>query len=154
MTEIYSSAQAAEMLGVSPNTLRTWKARKSELLLEGQHWITQDGQTYWTQIGVETLQHLRGESPIDSDPKRQPIQDESPSVAARYEDLIDAVADALTPTLLNRLDNAVMGRVKRAVSTPMSATERVTLLTSLGLKPASPELLLQQSSTNYLPEGE
>ncbi len=39
MSDIYSTAQAAQVLGISADTIRTWKRRQTELLLEKIHWF-------------------------------------------------------------------------------------------------------------------
>jgi hypothetical protein len=57
--QIYSSAQAAELLGIPVATLRTWKARKKDQLQENLHWFRQDGRNFWTTQGLEALKQIQ-----------------------------------------------------------------------------------------------
>jgi hypothetical protein len=50
--QVYSTAQAAELLGVSEGTLRSRKSRDKTQLIEGTHWLTQDSSTLWTVAGL------------------------------------------------------------------------------------------------------
>jgi hypothetical protein len=156
MSEVLTSAQVAEFLGVSANTIRSWKSRKADQLVEGKHWINQDNQVLWTQAGLEVLQGLQSATDSVAANATDSVADTPSPVAdplQRYSGLINAVADAITPRLLQRIDNAVTGRVKTAIAKPMTATECVTLLTELGLKPCNPELLLSGNQTNLLTES-
>ena len=149
MSEVYTSAQVAQRIGVSAGTIRTWKARKSDQLVEGQHWIQQDNQTLWTEAGVSALQQLNGETVGEtgsvSDLKRSAFQVETDAVSDRYTPLIDAVSDALTSRLLQRIDQQVKGNVQRAIATPMSPSECIEVLEQLGLKPVNPMALINSS---------
>jgi hypothetical protein len=163
--EVYSNQQVAELLGINKDSLRVFKSRNKEVLLEGTHWFTQDNQTLWTQFGVEQLRTLQNtvktrvsdvETPDDDvtdTPVTPSVTSETVDPLQRYSSLINAVADAITPRLLQRIDNAVTGRVKTAIAKPMTATECVTLLTELGLKPCNPELLLSGNQPNLLTES-
>ncbi|AFZ15740.1 hypothetical protein Cri9333_4985 (plasmid) [Crinalium epipsammum PCC 9333] len=163
--EVYTTAQAAEFLGISTNNLRVWKSRKSDQLIEGTHWVTGDNnQVFWTPIGLEVLQQIKGATACNADitddvidplqeTVTQPLHQSDVDPLRRYSSLINAVADAITPGLMQRIDNAVTGRVKTAIATPMSPTECVTLLTELGLKPCNPELLLSGNQPNLLTES-
>jgi hypothetical protein len=68
----------------------------------------------------------------------------------RYSQLINAVADAVTPGLLQRIDNTVMKRVKSVLTTPMTSAECVTLLTELGLTTADPAKLAADNVAGLL----
>jgi hypothetical protein len=165
MSNVYTTAQAAEFLGISANNLRVWKSRKSEQLIEGTHWVTGDNnQVLWTPTGLEVLQQIKGATASNADitddvidplPETvtQPLQPSEVDPLQRYSSLINAVADAITPGLLQRIDNAVVGRVKTAIAKPMTSTECVTLLTELGLKPCNPERLLTGNPPNLLTEA-
>ncbi len=50
--QIYSTAQSAELLGISEGTLRSRKSREKAQLVEGIHWLIQDGSTLWTVAGL------------------------------------------------------------------------------------------------------
>jgi hypothetical protein len=58
MSDVYPSNQVAELLQVSSATLRTWKSRKSDQLLENVHWFLSEGQTIWTSVGLEALKQV------------------------------------------------------------------------------------------------
>lgn len=142
MADIYSTNDVATALSVSPTTIRTWKHRKADRLIEGEHWFNQENQLYWTEVGLTALQEIQSrngsKSPSDA-------ASESPSDAdpfGRYSQLINAVASAVTPGLLQRIDNAVMQQVKGEIAKPMTSTECVTLLAELGLTPGDPSALL------------
>jgi hypothetical protein len=172
MSEIYTNDQVAEVLSVSASTIRSWKTRKSDQLVENTHWFIQDNQTLWTVKGLEVLRLLQNTVAVkvhvetdatDTTATDTTATDATESVAEgkegvadplqRYTGLVEAVANAITPGLLQRIDNAVTGRVKSAIATPMSPAECVTLLTELGLKPCNPELLLTGNQPNLLTES-
>jgi hypothetical protein len=50
--QIYSTAQVAGLLGISEGTLRSRKSREKDALIEGHHWLQQDGSTFWTVRGI------------------------------------------------------------------------------------------------------
>jgi len=146
MGEVYTSAQVAQRIAVSAGTIRSWKARKPDQLLEGQHWIQQDGQTLWTDMGVAVLQQLATATGSVADLQRSALQDETEALQDRYSPLVDAVADALTSRLLQRIDQRVKGSVQRAIATPMTPAECVAVLEDLGIKPADPLALIKGSN--------
>lgn len=53
--QIYSTAQAAELLGITDGTIRSRKSREKEQFAEGMHWVTQEGSTFWTYSGILEL---------------------------------------------------------------------------------------------------
>ena len=166
--EVYSNQQIAELLGVNKDSLRVIKNRNKEQLIEGKHWFLQDNQTLWTAVGLEALRLIQNtvkakvsdaETPDDDvtdtpvTPVTHNVTSETVDPLQRYSSLINAVADAITPGLLQRIDNAVIQRVKSDIAKPMTSTECVTLLTELGLKPCNPELLLTGNQPNLLTES-
>jgi len=170
MSEIYSSNQVAERLGIAPGTVRTWKKRYEKQLIEGTHWVNQDGSTMWTQAGLEVLQGETA-SVLDNETASvlgnetaSVLGNETVSVAelrrsetddplGRYSPLVESVSQAITQGLLTRIDKAVTGNIRTAIATPMTAQECVTVLTELGLKPCNPELLLTGNQPNLLTES-
>lgn len=159
--EVLSTNQVAEILGTTPATVRSLKSRHKDQLFEGTHWVNQDNQTLWTNAGLEALQILRNATPTEAEAPRQAYQDEDPSVAEdeqpdilkRYAPLVEGVASAVAEGLLGRIDRAVSSKVKVAIATPMTATECITVLQTLGLKPCDPTLLINGSNQNLLPES-
>jgi hypothetical protein len=145
--EVLTTAQAAEFLSVSPATLRTWKSRKADLLVEGTHWINQDGTTLWTQAGLEALQGVSPETASVADSETVSV---SGDPLGRYSPLVRSVAEAITQGLLGRIDNAVTDNIRSAIAKPMTSTECVTLLNELGLKPCNPELLISSNVAGLL----
>jgi hypothetical protein len=53
--EVFSTAQAADRLGVTDSAIRNRKSRDPDGLQEGTHWITQDSKTFWTATGMQAL---------------------------------------------------------------------------------------------------
>ena len=158
--QVLTNAQAAEYIGITATTLRSWKSRKADLFTEGIHWINQDNQVLWTQAGLEVLQSIKGATDSVTDDVTDPLQKPLDAVTEgvtdplqRYTGFVEAVANGIAPGLLHRIDNAVTRKVKQAIATPMSPAECVTLLTELGLKPCNPELLLSGNQTNLLTES-
>ena len=157
--EVYTTAQAAETLGITANNLRVLKSRKADQLNEGTHWVTGDNnQILWTQAGIDVLQQLKtGNDPITSDvmtPLQEPLQEPATDdPLGRYNPLVESVAQAITSGLLGRIDKAVTRNIKQAIAKPMTSTECVNVLTELGLKPCNPELLLSGNQTNLLTES-
>jgi hypothetical protein len=152
MSNIYSTAQAAERLGIAADTIRTWKRRQTERLLEGQHWLKDENNSLmWTDQGMQVLAQLQGS---DMNCKDVQIEPASSSLLNRYEPLIDMLANALAPKLQQRLDNKVLERVQDfGQAEPLTTTECVSLLTKLGLKPANPAELLTGQNIQALPES-
>lgn len=155
MTEkIYSSAQAAEVLGVSISTIHTWKRRNLNRLLEGLHWVKQNDSLFWTEQGVQTLSVLKegGECEPHSEMNVNDIQDseEVSGLESRYLPLIDMLADALTPRLQRRLDEKIQRNIATNNAPPMNTIECVAVLSELGLKPVDPAALLDTNIAGLL----
>ena len=59
MADIYSTNDTAKLIGISPNTLRTWKNRTfQERLIENTHWVNQQNQIFWTESGLAELKAI------------------------------------------------------------------------------------------------
>jgi hypothetical protein len=156
--EVLTTSQTAETLGISINCLRQWKSRKSDLLIEGTHWVTGDNnQVLWTPKGLEALQQIKGgNEPMTDDvtePLQEPITEPLHNLLQRYTPLVEGVANSVTQGLLHQIDQAVTRNIKSAIATPMTATECVEVLQSLGLKPINTELLLTGNQTNLLTQS-
>jgi hypothetical protein len=156
--QIYTSAQVAELLEVPPATLRTWKSRKSDQLQEGLHWFQENGQNFWTNEGVEVLIGIRDSVACKGDETPSVAPDETPSVAPdetpsvadplqRYQSLVEAVAEAIAPQIVGRVDREIMQRVKTAIAKPMTSQECVAILVDFGLAPADPNALIGGASS-------
>ena len=99
MSNIYSTSDAASMVGASPVTIRSWKQRKGDRLIEGQHWLNQDGQLFWTAAGIAALRDIKGASvgdalsasPTDASTSDAAsnvgIEGDAPPILQRYESL-------------------------------------------------------------------
>ena len=166
MSNIYSTSDAASMVGASPVTIRSWKQRKGSRLIEGQHWLNQDGQLFWTAAGISALQAIKGASPTDAESasvgdaavdastsdagSNVGIEGDAPPILQRYESLINVLASAIAPQLLPALDKAVVAEVRSSVARPMTTIECVAVLSELGLKPADPAALLDMNIAGLL----
>lgn len=151
--QIYTSAQVAELLEIPTATLRTWKSRKSDQLQEGLHWFSENSQTFWTNEGIEILMQIRSVADGKSAETPSVAPDETPSVSdplQRYQSLVEAVADAVAPQVISRIDQAVMQQVKNRIAKPMTSQECVAILVDFGLAPADPNALLGTSVAGYL----
>jgi hypothetical protein len=155
-TNIYSTAQAAELLGISASTIHTWKRRNLGKLLEGQHWVKQNDTLLWTELGIQALSVLKegNECEPHSEVNEPDIQALS-TLESRYLPLLDMLANAIAPRLQQHLDQKVMGKVKGFATNaqPMTSVECVELLTQLGLKPANPAELLAGQDIQALPSS-
>lgn len=60
MTEIISSNEAAQQLGVTTDHLRVIKNRNKTRLVEGIHWVKSGSETCWTVAGLAELRAIRG----------------------------------------------------------------------------------------------
>lgn len=151
--QVYTTAQVAELMSVSADTVRTWKKRNTDRLLETQHWLKDEGNTLlWTEEGIEVLTRLQNgiEPPQGSDVNSSEVQTDEPldmPLLSRYEPLLDMMADAVAPTLQQRLDGKIADRLQNfnKKPEPLTAVECVTILQRLGLKPANPAALLTAS---------
>jgi hypothetical protein len=145
--QVYSNAQVGEALGVSDGTIRTWKRREAQQLIENVHWVTQKNQTFWTSQGIEALKQIQttvAAKSFETDLET----DETETVSnpfQRYTPLADAYASAITPQILQLIDRGVLQRVKQAIAQPMSPAECIAVLEDLGISPANPLTLIQDS---------
>lgn len=157
MADVYSTNQAAELIGISPATIHTWKKRNPERLLEGSHWLKDDKNSLlWTEQGIQALSALKDGN--ETEPllgMNEPDIQEPSALENRYLPLLDMMADAIAPKLQRQLDQKVLGRVQSFATDaqPLTAVECVELLTQLGLKPANPAELLTGSTIQALPES-
>jgi len=160
--KIYSSAQAAELLGISISTIHTWKRRNLNRLLEGLHWVKQNDALFWTEQGIQTLSGLKegGESEphsSESEPHSEmnvsDIQEPS-ALESRYLPLVNMLADALTPRLQRRLDQRVQRNLATNNAPEMTTIECIAVLSQLGLKPADPAALLDTRIAGYIGGGD
>ena len=166
--QIYSTAQVGEILGVSGSTVRTWKQRKPDILREGQHWFTQDNAVFWTQQGLNELTAIKagatvsvseGETASVSDLRQSASQAaETPTTGlshllARYEPLVEMLADALSQPLQQQLDRKIQQNLVTSDIQPMTTIECVAVLSSLGIKPCDPAALLNGNYTAGLLAG-
>lgn len=151
--QVYTSAQVAELLEIPTATLRTWKSRKSDQLQEGLHWFQENNQNFWTNEGVEVLMTIRDSVAYKADETPSVAPDETPSVSdplQRYQSLVEAVADAVAPQVISRIDQAVMQQVKNRIATHLTSQECVAILVDFGLAGANPNALLGTSVAGYL----
>jgi len=163
MGEVYTSAQVAQQIAVSAGTIRTWKARKADQLIEGQHWFQQDNQTLWTEAGVAALKLISATVSANIKPGMDNPETletgetdsletlETPTVSdsllslKRYAPLVQALAEAIAPRLIGEVDRAVVSEVKQSIARPMTPAECVSVLEDLGIKPANPLALIKGS---------
>lgn len=128
MADIYSTNDAGKMLGINPNTIKTWKNRTFvERLLEGTHWVTQQNQIFWTESGLAELKAIAestSESAPDSTVNQEPIQPESATDSIK--------------TMLQPLAKGIAAQA---------------LLMDLGLKPCNPAALIAGNFPTSLPES-
>lgn len=157
---IYTNDQVAQQLGVAVGTIRSWKSRRSSELIPNQHWFVDNGTTYWTEEGISALQTISTTVKVKPKPTATPTATSATeSVAAtnpieRYRPLIKQLATLLTPQLLQELDREVTQQVGMALANPMTETECITLLSELGLAPASPTALINGNNVAGYLEGE
>jgi len=158
MADVYSTNQVAELLGVSGSTIRTWKQRKPDILLEGVHWINQDSGIFWTQAGLDELTGIKAGATVSvSESQRSASHSaevlpntQEPEVSQlleRYQSLVDLLAKAVAPQLLPALDKAVVAEMRSSIARPMTTIECLAVLSDLGLQPADPAQLLEGSAT-------
>lgn len=112
---ILSTRLVAEGYGVKPETVRSHKANHDDEILEGQHFIMEGNQTYWTQAGVIRLgmfiksdQAIAFRNQAESylvQAINQPVENfNTPSTL--LEQLVEELADdILAQEIRQRLDN-------------------------------------------------
>jgi len=118
MSNIYSTSDVASIVGASPVTMHSWKQRKSDRLIEGQHWLNQDGQLFWTAAGISALQAIKGASPTDASTSDAASsvgrEGDTPSgaevpILQHYESLINALSRAIALPKRKPLPNKHLG---------------------------------------------
>lgn len=134
MNELYPTSEAARLLGVSASTIRTWKSRQSSRFTEETHFIKDEaGAVLWTEAGIAELRLIASQG--DSKTETKAVSDEGDTgILQRYDLLLDQIADAIAPHLIDRLDSKVTDRLMSASRKPVNA---VVVLQNLGLKPAN-----------------
>lgn len=150
MAEVFTTAQVAERLGITANTIHTWKRRNLNKFQEGTHWVKQNDALLWTEQGVQLLSGLK--EGVESEPhsvESEPSSSlnasdfqEPSALESRYLPLVNMLADALTPRLQRRLDERVQRNLATNNAPPMTTIECVAVLSELGLKPVDPAALL------------
>jgi len=161
MSNVYTTAQVAELIGISADTVRTWKKRNADKLLETTHWLKDESNALlWTEEGIQALTQLQnGSEPSQGSNNDMATVQAEPSfdtpLLSRYEPLLETMADAVAPQLQQRLDSKIADRIQDfgKKAEPLTATECVTILQQLGLKPANPAALLTESKVQALPES-
>lgn len=132
MNQLYTTKDAAETLSISPSTIRTWKSRQSDRFIEGTHFVKGDaGSVLWTDAGINELRLIA--SPDET--QAVPPTEEEGGILQRYDTLLDEIADAISPHLMDRLDHKVTQRL--VVSVSRKPVNSIAVLQSLGLKPAN-----------------
>lgn len=109
---IHPTKVAAERLGLSPATIRTYKSRYAAHLEQHKHWVADpnNGSIWWTEQGIERLSTLGPNAKpykANVDPnllKRDALQHET-----------DCVADFETPNPQG--DDAVLDRLAMGIAT-------------------------------------
>ncbi len=110
--EQYTTKEAAEKLGISPNTIRSWLSKFPDKFLLGVHVIKENGVNRWTEEGLKALEaHKNGEEPevlepvynLDDDPITQTLLSAAADVRARY--------------ILNNLASATIHKMRELVAT-------------------------------------
>ena len=152
MADIYSTNDTAKLIGISPNTLRTWKNRTfQERLIENTHWVNQQNQIFWTDAGVAELRAIAestpesaSESGVDSTLNPVPIQQQSAtdSIKTMLQPLASGIAAQALPLLRELVIEELRGGIPSTFAKPITSQECVTLLMDLGIKPCDPAALI------------
>ncbi|WP_017714733.1 hypothetical protein [Kamptonema formosum] len=155
MSQLYTTAQAAENLGVSASTLRTWKSRKADRFAEGEHFISQEGQTLWTEAGVSVLRQIQSQNatPAVAQPQRQESQEPAENetgLEALLRPLATVIAAGGAPVLRRLI---LEESARQALAAPATTTECLTVLRQCGISPANPASLIAGSAPAGLLEG-
>jgi hypothetical protein len=147
--QIYSTAQVAELLGISEGTLRSRKSREKDSLIEGNHWLQQDGSTFWTVSGIlEIAQRLDNPTAqallVQFNGMLVPTTAATPTVAADASDriapespspieidiqflepLLEATGQGMALEFYRRLPQYVLKHVQRMAKHPTAAERQV-----------------------------
>lgn len=134
MNEIYSTAEVADHIGCTETAIRAQKSRKSDLFIEGQHFIKDNNRTLWTPQGVALLKDLmRSENATPALTKEAtPIATSNgnsvtPSVTTiatqsftedLLQPLLDESARELAKEFYRRLPSIALQHIKRIGSNP------------------------------------
>lgn len=161
MEEIYyPNMEVARMLGIPDSTIRTWKSRYPDRLIEEKHWLkNSDGSVLWTETGLAELRDIKSSNNRNGNVSRPKISETETSQSStdpieRYRPLLKKLATLLTPQLLQELDKEVTQQLGDALVAPMSETECVTVLLEMGLNPADPTILITGENVAGYLEGE
>lgn len=161
---IYTTEQISELLGVPTGTIRVWKSRKpkADQLIEGTHWFSDNGATMWTEAGLEVLRSFKSKKTVAPRATATAAHRATSSVAGSasdyFEPLLEALADGLTPNLMNRLAGKVTQRLGFQIAQPCAQEVTIEstyeILACIGITPGEdPVTLLTGNGSSYLLEG-
>lgn len=146
--DLLRTADAAARLGISKNTLGTWKSRYKDKFQEGVHYINQDSQLWWTESGLQLLEQLKAgnERAASSRANAPQAQNEPPAIADRYDPVVDALASAILPEIIQRLDRKILSGLKLTGENEITPEQTIEIIESLGLEAFDPLALIGGAS--------
>ena len=134
MQQLYTSAEAARLLGISDGTIRSWLSRYPEVFIPDIHIVQQDNKKLWTEAGLDLLRQRAAENAgatenaieiaANSDAPAQEIATQhAASNDASFSDAIvegftDKISLEIAATIAEKLPSRVLHHIQRMLLSP------------------------------------
>lgn len=109
----YTTPEAAKLLNVSQNTIRSWMSRYPGYFVQDVHFLIEEtGRKLWTEAGVEFLKTCPPTATADA------VDEESDAGNAMLEPLLEEASKQLAMRFWQELPMRVLQRIHRMRSQP------------------------------------
>ncbi len=93
MQQLYTTKEAARLLGISDGTIRSWLSRFPSVFEADKHIVIQEGKKLWTEAGLDLIKQRAAENAASRN-------------ASATETAIDTAASNVTPATDNATQHA------------------------------------------------
>lgn len=113
MHKTYTTPEAAKILSISQNTIRSWMSRYPGYFVQDKHFIIEEsGRKLWTELGLDFLKTC---PPTDRETEREPDPD---AATALIDSLLEASSEQLAIRFWQELPMRTLQRIARMRSQP------------------------------------
>lgn len=127
---LYTTVEAANLLGIPEGTIRAWLSRYKEIFVQGKHIVEQEGKKLWTEEGLQLLKNRAAEnatknvasgdtSASNSVTRNVANNDALPPHIAVLESYLDATASSLAATFWQQLPARTLQHIQRMANSPL-----------------------------------
>ena len=141
MQQLYTSAEAARLIGVSDGTVRSWLSRHSECFEVGKHIVEQDGKRLWTEEGLQLLRTRARENAASCDASSDAGAVENAAShdasfnadgkalhVAMLDSFVEQTAQELATTFWKELPSRTLQHIQRMMHSPKPQEREIVLM--------------------------